>query len=319
MTPRVTIGVPVYNGDAFLVQTLDSLLEQTFKDFEIIISDNGSTDRTAEICQSFAARDFRVRYYRSEVNRGAAWNHNRLVELARGELFKWNSADDVCAPEYLERCVAALDANPEAVLACTNVLEIDEHGRPLAERPVPPVFASDDAAQRFRRHVRLDHLCIHIYGVMRANVLRKTDLIGSYTDSDRVLLAHLALFGQFVVLPDTLFYNRHHPSRSTQAYVGWRSRTVWFDPAAAHRRLFPFWTEFAAFWDAIGRSPLRFIERLRCYGVMVQWVWDYKEYLFYEDLAYYPRQWVVRNVPGAKALWTRIKQSSLRPGIDSAK
>jgi glycosyltransferase involved in cell wall biosynthesis len=317
--PRVSIGVPVYNGEAFLEQTLDGLLAQSFSDFEILISDNGSTDRTQEICRAYAGRDPRIRYYRHEQNRGAAWNHNNLVEHARGELFKWNSADDVCAPEFLSRCVAALDHDPAAVLACANVLEIDEAGDALRDRPIPSEVAEPLAVKRFARHVQLDHLCIHVYGVMRASALRQTDLIGSYTDSDRVLLAHLALLGRFVIVPDTLLFNRHHSTRSTEAYVGWRSRTVWFDPTAATRRLFPFWTEFFGFWNVVSRNSLPFVDRFRCYAIMVKWMWEYKKYLLYEDLAYYPRQWVVTRVPGAKKAWTWLKQSGPRIGLRSAK
>ena len=306
--PRVTVGVPVFNGEAFLRETLDSLLGQTLREIEIIVSDNGSTDRTEEICREYAARDERVRYYRSDINRGAAWNHNRVAELATGDLFKWNSADDTLAPDFLRLCVDALDRDCDAVLACTSVLEVGETGEPLASRPIPLEMSSSSAAVRFRRHIELDHLCIHIYGVIRTSILRQTDLIGKYTDSDRVLLAHLSLFGHFAVLPEVLLFNRHHANRSTQAHVGWRSRTVWFDPTAASRRLYPFWTEFAAFWDVIGRCPASLADRLRCYAAMVAWAWKYKTYLVYEDLLYYPRQWVARRFPHVKTLWTWLKE-----------
>ena len=96
--PRVSVGIPVFNGERFLAETIESILAQTFKDFEIVISDNASTDRTEEICRSYAARDPRIRYNRNDTNRGAAWNHNRVFELARGEYFKWQSHDDFCAP-----------------------------------------------------------------------------------------------------------------------------------------------------------------------------------------------------------------------------
>jgi glycosyltransferase involved in cell wall biosynthesis len=137
--PRVTIGVPVFNGESFLAETLDSLLNQTFSDFEVVISDNASTDRTEEICRAYTARDPRVRYCREVVNRGAAWNHNRVFELARGEYFKWNSADDLCAPEFLARCVAALDRDSAAVTAVSETVEIDERGKRLQSMSVPGV------------------------------------------------------------------------------------------------------------------------------------------------------------------------------------
>jgi glycosyltransferase involved in cell wall biosynthesis len=310
--PRVSVGVAVYNGEEFVAETLEALLAQTFSDLEVVISDNASTDRTAEICQTFVARDPRVRYFRSETNRGAAWNHNRVFELARGEFFKWNSADDVCAPTFISRCVEALDNDPAAVMACSDVLQINAKGEPLATQLIPEATMSGPVVTRFRRNCELDHLCVHIYGVIRSSVLRKTDLIGAYTDSDRVLLAHLALYGHFVLIRETLSLNRHHPRRSTEQYVGWRGRAAWFDPAKAHQRTFPFWTEFACFWNTIGRSPLTRADRMRCYVVMLQWAWRYKTYLIYEDLLYYPRQFLVRNVPGARTAWTRLKALWMR-------
>ena len=128
-SPRVTIGVPVYNGQKYIRFTMDSLLAQTFTDFEIIVTDNCSTDTTPQIVQEYAARDPRVRYVRNETNIGPARNYNVSLELARGEFFKWNPADDVCAPDFLAKCVAALDAHPEAVLAYPRTNVIDTEGK----------------------------------------------------------------------------------------------------------------------------------------------------------------------------------------------
>src|SRR3712207_2828980 len=116
-SPRVSIGLPVRNGQRYLRGVLDSLLAQTYTGFEILIGDNGSTDETRAICQEYVARDARVRYFRSDTDEGPAWNFNRLVPLARGEFFRWAAADDLIAPTYVQRCVEALDANPQAVCA----------------------------------------------------------------------------------------------------------------------------------------------------------------------------------------------------------
>src|SRR6187402_1563429 len=119
MTPRVTVGIPVYNGAEYLEQAIQSVLAQTFSDFELIICDNASTDATAAIVLDYAARDSRVRYARNRENIGSARNYNRLFELATGEDFKWMACDDLITPQFLEYCVAALDAAPCAVLAYT--------------------------------------------------------------------------------------------------------------------------------------------------------------------------------------------------------
>jgi glycosyltransferase involved in cell wall biosynthesis len=289
--PRVTIGVPVYNGEPFLEQALDSILSQTFTDFEIVISDNASTDRTEEIGRAYAARDPRIRYYRSDVNRGAAWNHNRVFELARGEYFKWNAADDFCAPRLLERCVAALERDPDAVMACTDVVEVDAEGKQVGRRNIPAVVATREPLARFKGNIELEHWCQHVYGVIRSSVLRRTDLIGGYSGSDRVLLSHLSLFGHFLVIPEALFMNREHPQRSVRAYpLNSREAWLWFNPAAKRRWMFPYWRQLRGFWGVIARSPLGWRDRLRCYGAMLGWIFSYKRLLLLDLQTY--RKWM---------------------------
>ncbi|NES80204.1 MAG: glycosyltransferase family 2 protein [Moorea sp. SIO2B7] len=116
-TPRVSIGLPVYNGEKFLKQAIDSILAQTFKDFELIISDNASTDKTEQICREYAAKDKRISYYRNNENRGAAWNFKYTFDLARAKYFKWAAHDDVCATNFLASCVEVLDNDPSVVLS----------------------------------------------------------------------------------------------------------------------------------------------------------------------------------------------------------
>src|SRR6516165_10634650 len=118
-TPLVSVGLFVYNGERFLEETLQSILNQTFTDFELIISDNASTDRTGEIAQAYAKRDGRIRYHRNEKNMGAGWNARRVYELATGKYFRWATVDDLLAPELLRRCVEILESDPGGVLAHT--------------------------------------------------------------------------------------------------------------------------------------------------------------------------------------------------------
>jgi glycosyltransferase involved in cell wall biosynthesis len=127
--PRVSIGMPVYNAQRYLEGTLDSILAQSFRDFELIISDNGSTDRTEAICRDYASRDSRISYFRHEENRGAGWNFQYVFHRARGEYFKWNAYDDRLGPQFLEKCVALLDRTPEAVLAFTKYVDVDANGK----------------------------------------------------------------------------------------------------------------------------------------------------------------------------------------------
>src|SRR5262252_3377793 len=115
--PTVSVGLPVYNGERYLEESIDSILAQTYTDFELIISDNASTDRTECICRRYAAADARVRYYRNERNIGGYPNHSRVFSLARGRYFRFAAHDDVCDRQLLARCVEALELHPEAVLS----------------------------------------------------------------------------------------------------------------------------------------------------------------------------------------------------------
>src|SRR5690348_2515296 len=128
VAPRLSVGLPVYNGERYLAETLDSLIEQTFEDFELIISDNASTDGTAGICRRYEKLDSRIRYFRQPRNIGGAPNHNFVARQARGELFKWVSADDLYARDLLERCVDALNDLPHVVLAHPWTATIDGSG-----------------------------------------------------------------------------------------------------------------------------------------------------------------------------------------------
>ena len=127
--PRVSIGLPIYNAEQFLEETLRSLLSQTVPDFELIITDNASTDNTQNICQAYAARDDRIRYYRNEQNIGCDPNFNRVFSLSRGKYFKWAAFDDVCAPNFLEVCLEVLDNEPQVILCYPKTKLIDLEGK----------------------------------------------------------------------------------------------------------------------------------------------------------------------------------------------
>src|SRR5215204_2400285 len=128
---RLTIGLPVYNGDACLADAIESAIAQTFTDWQMIICDNASTDRTGDICREFATRDSRIRYVRNDENIGLTRNFNKAFELSNSEYFKWLAHDDICLPTFFERCIEALDANPAAAVAYPLSRAIDGNGNPV--------------------------------------------------------------------------------------------------------------------------------------------------------------------------------------------
>jgi glycosyltransferase involved in cell wall biosynthesis len=280
--PRVSIGVPVYNGANFLAGTLDSILAQTFCDFELIVSDNGSTDATEAICREYAARDRRIRYVRNATNLGAAKNYNRVFELAAGEYFKWNGHDDPLAPRFLERCVECLDRDPELVLCFSRNRAIDEHG---AERGVgvltartfapKPQLGSPRARVRFYHAVVADHPQGAIFGLIRRELLARTALIGSYRSSDLPLLGELALLGRFHQIPEVLQDRRFHPQQGRHLYKSRRLREEWFDPRGSRKRTRPHLRLLQEHVRAIGRAAPDRRTRAFCYGYMAIWLIKY--------------------------------------------
>jgi len=241
----VSIGLPVYNGERYLAGTVDSILAQDFTDFELIISDNASTDRTGEICRAYAERDGRVRYFRNERNLGAGPNYDNCFHKARGTYFKWAAHDDCLAPEYLSKAVAALDAAPDAVLCTVGITEIgpnDEVLRTYANSF--PGVSSPAAAERFGAVIHARHQCEDFFGLYRRSALVGSGLHDNYSGSDRVLLAEMALRGPWVGVPEPLFLHREHEARYTRAILLqdrrqaalWQDSTVQQDGGGAAKR-----------------------------------------------------------------------------------
>jgi glycosyltransferase involved in cell wall biosynthesis len=286
-TPRVSIGMPVRNGQKYVRQTIDSILGQSFTDFELIICDNDSTDDTEQICRDYAARDPRVRYVRNPTNIGPAGNLNRCVELARGEYFRWNNHDDMCTPEYLAKCVEVLERDPSVAIVCPSTLIIDDAGKPLPNEPFHPDTDVADPVKRFAELVLVNHRkhrALEMFGLMRTASPRKIPPAGAYTRTDSVVLARLALLGRFAKLPDRLFLWRMHASQGTVLLKRTRARFLrflgtgplpppeWWDPSRAGKMNFPEWNLFKEYWISIAPSPLTMIQKLRCYGVMMIWL-----------------------------------------------
>ena len=274
--PRLTLGLPVYNGERYLAASLDALLAQTFTDFELIISDNGSTDRTAEIASHYEAIDPRLRYVRHTQNRGSTFNHNFVMEQTRGEFFKWVSDDDLYAPELLQRCIDALDARPEIVLAHAWTAFIDEAG--TVTNPIDYALTTDvpDPVERFRSVLYTDG-GDDIYGVIRMSVLRQVAPFGSYHWADRTFVAELALHGPFHNVPDFLYFRRDHPMRTSR--VGRndiRRRCARLDPARENRWRHPVirlvGEYLLGYVAAIRRAPLSQTDRWRCVKELSVWV-----------------------------------------------
>lgn len=269
---RVTIGLPVRDGERYLVEALDSLLAQTYRDFELIVSDNASTDRTEAIVRAYAEKDPRIRYYRNQQNVGGCRNHNRVVELASGDYFLWASHDDARAPGCLERCVDVLDREPGVVLCYTGSIIVDENGRRIREGRASPAAWLPRASDRFRELIRLDHDIEPVYGLIRLNVLRKTPCLAQFPDSDRVLMAELSLHGPFRRIDEPLLFRRDHAGRSTRVYPTRRRRMLWISPESRPRLCFPHARELVEYLRVVRRSPIGLGEQARSLRHVARWL-----------------------------------------------
>jgi glycosyltransferase involved in cell wall biosynthesis len=308
--PQVSIAMPVFNGARFLPYAIDSILAQTFRDFELVISDNASSDATQDLCEAYAAADSRVRYYRKERNRGAAWNYNNATALSRGEYIKHAAHDDVLAPTYLERCVQALDRDSDVVLAYPRTIHIDENGNRLARYKITLDLRSSKPHERFKEfhnNCNEDSGCDPVFGLMRASALNQTPVIGTYIGADMILLAEMALRGKMVEVPEELFYLRWHPETSVWANPGRDDRGVWFDPAnrGSVRNQLLYWEWLYRYVNVIHRVPMGPFEKMRCYRQMPRWVWRKRKHLF-GDLVRAAAFCYQRSFP-AHAIGTKVR------------
>ena len=291
---RVTIGLPVRDGERFLEAAIEAILAQSFRDFALVISDNGSDDRTPEICRGYASRDSRVRYVRNDVNVGAAANFNAVFRGNETEYFKWASHDDVIGRDFLSRCVDALDSRPDAVLSFPQVLLIDERGEFSAGPEYGLEWDAVSPSRRFGEIVLKRHGCQSIFGLIRSEVLSKTPLIGNYVASDRVLLSELALHGQFSEVPEPLFFHRRHPDRAIKMNPKHTDMTAWFDPTRQRKIVLPHFRMFWEYARSLGRAKLSVSERIRCHAHLARWVRAHLSPMRY-DLSGATRQLMARR------------------------
>lgn len=272
-TPRVTVGVPVYNGERYLESALLALRAQSLSDLEVVISDNASTDRSLDVVRDVVGHDPRFRLLTSPVNRGLARNFNRTLEAARAPYFMWNAADDVALPDHLRRCTDALAADPGAVVAFSRVRWIDSDGRGVGvEDDRHALIATTSAVRRVDQFLDFGlYEAIGYGGVLRTAELRAMGGLGDYFGSDNVLGIQMALRGTWVQVPEVLFEARRHDAQlskdqgkdvvdQVRAY-----RPEWSRPVA-----FPQWYVSARMYRAALAGPGSPWERAAAAGAVAR-------------------------------------------------
>lgn len=281
--PLVTIGVPVYNSQRHMRTSLDSLLAQTYRDFVLVISDNASTDDTAEICQQYVRQDPRVRYFRNPVNIGMTGNFNRVFELTHTKYIKWSTADDFSAPDMLADALPVMEADPSIVVCYPKTVIVDGEGREQGHYDDMLHLMQDDPADRFLKlldNIRLVHS--HL-GLLRTDAVRRTRLYGKHVSADIGFLAEMSLYGKFFEVPKRQFFRRFHEDSSSWNRGDTEQEARRFHAANVRRVPFNTWRYHGAFTGAVLRSPLSVSKKARLLFRLSRGMYWERRFL-YQDL-----------------------------------
>jgi glycosyltransferase involved in cell wall biosynthesis len=286
--PLVSVGIPVYNGERYISESIESMLQQEFTDFELVISDNASTDRTEEICRSYAHRDSRIKYFRSPSNIGAAPNYNRVFELASGQFFKWLAYDDRCLPGFLKRCHETISGAPSSVSLVYTLCDLIDGAGAVYDR------APDQLDTRASRpHQRLAYILRNVgyahplWGLVRTSAMRKTRLMAGGALADHILISELALTGEIWEIPEVHFQLRMHINNAwaicsqEQGAEAWKENkkatkksrqalAAWHDPRKAGKKIWlPLREE--VYWEqlkGVHHAQLNLLDKWLCYATV---------------------------------------------------
>lgn len=277
--PRISIGMPAYNAAATIGAAIAALLAQSFGDFELIVSDNASTDATRDVAEDLARRDGRIRYIRHPVNIGANLNYSHAFKCARGEFFKWASSSDWCAPTFLERCLQALLPRADAVLAAPRTRLFEGDPSSFRDYAHDIEILDDTPSQRLSHLMSALHLNNAVNGLIRSAALRGTDLIAPYIGADVVLMGHLALLGKILRVDEGLYYRRMEVSTSTALQDADAKRRHHY-PKMSARTLFQASKRYWGWLRSATAAPMSVAERWRVYRYVARIIfWGRRELL----------------------------------------
>jgi glycosyltransferase involved in cell wall biosynthesis len=268
--PLVSIGLPVYNGEKFVAEAIQCVLDQSYSNWELIISDNCSTDSTMDICRRFAQQDSRIHVYQNARNMGVSYNYNEAFRRSRGPYFKWMAHDDLFAPEFIEKCVVELERDKSLVLVFSKMSYIDADRHFLRHQASSLSVLGETADARAKQLMVLARQGMDFiwlaYGVIRHEIIEQCGAMGLHAADDQVLLFKIALRGRMKQMENELFYRREHTGASTckrgEATVRQRAKFAYADD---NRRLVLPWCRLVKeHIISVFDMPLSFSGKLRC-------------------------------------------------------
>lgn len=205
--PLVSIGVPARNGGDFIAGALETLINQTYRNIEIIVSDNNSSDDTSSIIERYAALDSRILVIRQTDTLSAIDNFRFVFEQAKGEFFMWAACDDRRSSDFVESLIQPLIELPEASLSFGDVATFYDTDSWQLASPFPYPFETSRGETWVNRLVRYTRInCLHVYGLIRTSSLSKYQWIDIDNGPDIPLLVHLSLMGEFARASSGCFY-----------------------------------------------------------------------------------------------------------------
>lgn len=289
--PKISIGMPAYNSAATICSTIESLLGQSFGDFELIVSDNASTDSTRDIVERLAQQDSRIRYVRQTENIGANRNYTHVARIARGEYYKWTSSSDWYSPSFLEKCLIPLEQRDDAVLAAprTRLFNGDIATASDYEHDIEVLDSSPAARlRRLTSELRLNNA---VNGLIRTGSLRRTRLIAPFYHADVVLMGHLAMLGKILRVDEFLFYRRMEvpAAPASRDPVAWRKHHY---PRVTSEMLFQSWKLYFGWMWACVATPMSLAERAQVLNHLAR-------------MCYWDKRLLIDDIRGAFAYATR--------------
>ena len=278
----VSIGLPVYNGENFLSEAIESVLAQTYRNLEVIICDNASTDRTEAICEKYATQDARINYHRNTTNLGAGANYDKCFHLSNGEFFKWIAHDDTIAPTFVEKTLLELKSNSSAIACVTGVMKIDETGESIGNWNFEKLnLMSNFPSARFHSFLFHRPKNTDFFGLYRSCILRDSVLHGNYNHADNIFLAEMALRGKTIRIDGILFFNRIHSlqySRSVMLSTSSNEIANWWagKNSETQNHSTPTVTLWRNYLKRVNGNLSPSPELVRCYLSLFAWLFQRK-------------------------------------------
>lgn len=314
VNPLVSIGLPVYNGEEFIHRSIDALLNQSYKNFELIISDNASIDNTLKIIKRFEALDSRVKILQNKSNQGSIWNFNNVFLHSNGKYFMWASHDDHHEETFISECVEAMESNGFAAL-CAPRMQMTEAGSDLVLWTASMDSFKDKLTLSSRyRETLWNFPAVAIYGLYRRELVAKTDLLPQVIGGDLVFIQNLALYGNFIGTSGILF-TRHgrekwnSVNQDYMTFIGRVKKPFWY---------LPFFAVFASQVFQLLKVNLSGSQRTRLLTILI----DYQIRQFFLKLWLKFCKYILPNrvkLPMAKYIyWKFMHSPNIRTDVDDS-